>query len=140
MPFEYSQKTGVMRRQSGTEFSGYSGCRDGLNNPAMQNVKNVGPIPCGKYTIGLPHADEKVGPVAMHLVPFSTNVMFGRGDFMIHGDNSKMNHTASEGCIILPLAARALIGKIVASGDFTLTVVKDFEEKSGHEETTEASV
>jgi hypothetical protein len=27
--------------------------------------------------------------------------MFGRSGFLIHGDNAEMNHTASDGCIIL---------------------------------------
>ena len=33
---------------------GYSGHGEGKNNPAMQKVPNVGPIPVGKYTIGQP--------------------------------------------------------------------------------------
>jgi hypothetical protein len=46
--------------------------------------------------------------------------MFGRSGFFIHGDNQAMNHTASEGCIILPHAARIAIA---SSGDRGLRVI-----------------
>ncbi len=40
----------------------YSGHGLGLNNPAMQNVPDVGPLPQGTYVIGDPHDN-------MHTVP-----------------------------------------------------------------------
>ena len=121
MGFEYQQSTGQLTGTVTAE--GYSGNGAGLNNPAMQQVHAVGPLPQGTYTIQPPHADPKVGPIAMRLVPAPANDMFGRGDFLMHGDNAAMNHTASEGCIILPKAARIAIGAAVLAGDTQLSVV-----------------
>lgn len=122
MSFTYRQSTGEM---IGPDFNaqGYSGRGDGLNHPEAQDQHGIGPLPQGTYTIGAPHADEKVGPIAMRLTPAPGNTMFGRGDFLIHGDNAAMNHSASEGCIILPKAARIAIGGHVLAGDDQLTVV-----------------
>jgi hypothetical protein len=88
----------------------------------MQDVHAVGPLPQGTYTISPPHADSQVGPVAMRLTPAPTNEMFNRGDFLIHGDNHLMNHSASDGCIIMPLATRIKIGSYVLQGDNQLEV------------------
>jgi hypothetical protein len=88
----------------------------------MQDAHAEGPLPRGSYTILPPHADPQVGPIAMHLVPAPGNEMFRRGDFLIHGDNPQMNHTASEGCIILAHDARVAIGAAVLAGDNQLEV------------------
>lgn len=121
MSFTYRQTTGQL---VGPDFGaqGYSGNGEGLNNPAMQDAHAVGPLPQGTYTILPPHADAKVGPIAMHLVPAAGNRMFNRGDFLIHGDNAAANHSASEGCIIMPHDARVAIGAAVLAGDNQLTV------------------
>lgn len=123
MSFEYSQSTGIMTHDGAVIGLGYSGNTRGLNNPSAQAEHAVGPLPQGHYTIQPPHVDEKVGPVAMWLEPNAENEMFGRGDFLIHGDNQSMNHTASDGCIILPHTVRTVIGGIVLGGDNQLTVV-----------------
>jgi hypothetical protein len=94
-----------------------------MNNPAMQDQVNVGPIPQGVYTIEPAHNDAIVGPVAMNLVPAGGNQMFCRSDFLIHGDNASEDHSASEGCIILDRYARVEIGADVLDGDNQLTVV-----------------
>lgn len=117
----YSQRTGLFTID-GWSAVGYSGNGEGLNNPAMQDVKDVGPIPQGVYTVEPPHADPVVGPVAMRLQPAAANEMFGRGDFLIHGDNTKLDHSASEGCIVLPHSARVEIGAAVLIGNDQLTV------------------
>jgi hypothetical protein len=122
MSFEYSQASGKMTGSDGLSAQGYSGNGAGLNNPAAQCEHAVGPLPQGTYTIGAPHADAVVGPIAMRLTPAPANEMFARGDFLIHGDNSAMNHTASEGCIIMPKIARLAIGAAVLAGDTQLTV------------------
>jgi len=124
MPFQYQQSTGEFSKNGELVAYGYSGNGDGLNNPAMQIVKDVGPIPQGTYRIEQPHADPVVGPVAMRLTPYPTTEMYGRGDFLIHGDNAAMNQTASEGCIILPHDARVQIGEAVVNGDAVLTVIE----------------
>lgn len=130
MPFTYSQTKGIMRRQSGTEFQGYSGFRNGLNNPALQAITNTGPIPQGIYTISAPFTHPTKGPAVMRLTPDPENVMYGRSGFLIHGAHADDKQNSSEGCIILPREARNLIGKIVGTGDDKLTVVKDFSEEA----------
>ena len=117
----YSQSTGQLCDAEGNLLAtGYSGHGDGVNNPAMQNVHNVGPIPQGVYTVGEPHEPaDHLGPLAMPLTPDPANEMFGRSEFFIHGDNAKMSHSASDGCIILDHAARAAI---FAGSDRQLTV------------------
>lgn len=99
---------------------GYSGNGLGLNNPAMTNVKDCGPLPAGYYSIGSPINDEVAGNYALPLTPDATNEMFGRFAFFCHGDNPQMNHSASDGCIVLPLFARNRIGE---SGDNNLQVI-----------------
>jgi lipoprotein-anchoring transpeptidase ErfK/SrfK len=71
----------------------------------------VGPLPSGKYTIGLPYDDHQVGKFALPLIPDPTNEMHGRSLFRIHGDNPHLNHTASHGCIILAHPLRESIAK-----------------------------
>lgn len=122
MSFVYSQSSGKMAHNGSDVAVGYSGHAEGVNDPAMQEISNVGPIPQGHYTISPPHADEQVGPIAMRLTPAPGNLMFGRGDFLIHGDTISMNHTASHGCIILPHDARVQIGAAVLAGDNQLEV------------------
>lgn len=99
---------------------GYAGHGAGFNNPAMQNVQDVGPLPQGSYTIGDPHDNMHTGPFTLDLGPDATDQMFGRFAFRIHGDNPEMNHTASDGCII---AAPAIRHDIVNRGLTRLEVV-----------------
>lgn len=117
--FTYSQRTGELAQNGEFVGTGYSGNGPGRNNPDMQAVHNVGPIPEGEYTIGLPYADPARGPCVMRLTPSSDTNEFGRSGFLIHGDNK--THTASEGCIILGPTIRQFIAN---SGDTVLTVVR----------------
>lgn len=103
--------------------TGYSGFEAGKNNPALQNVANVGPIPQGRYTIGKPECVDSPGPhgpFVMRLTPDAANQMFGRDGFLIHGDSIVKPGTASHGCIIM---GRLIRNAIAASGDHDLTVV-----------------
>jgi RHS repeat-associated protein len=130
--WEYSQSTGTLTHvddQSGAReivaTDGYAGHGDGVNAPAMQDQQGVGPLPQGQYTIG-PQRNNVTGHgvtlrASMRLTPASSNVMFGRGGFLIHGDNSQGNQSASEGCPVLRKAARDRIG---SSGDDCLEVVQ----------------
>jgi hypothetical protein len=127
--WEYSQSTGQMTHvlPDGTKKdvgTGYSGKDDGLNNPKAQDQPNVGPIPQGNWKIE-PQKDNVTGqghklPASMRLDPSKGTDTFGRSGFLIHGDNSQQNHSASNGCIILDRPTRNLIG---GSGDNNLTVV-----------------
>lgn len=117
----YKQSTGYLTSQDGHQYGpGYSGHLDGLNDPDMQHVKDIGPIPQGKYTIGPP--TEHKGPMTLSLVPDPANEMFGRDGFLIHGD--EISHPgeflASDGCIVLGFPLRNLIW---SSDDHELQVV-----------------
>jgi type VI secretion system (T6SS) effector TldE1-like protein len=97
--YEYNQETGRLTLDGETLGSGYSGAKDGKNNPAMEKVKGVGPIPKGLYSIGRSYRHPTLGPICMNLEPDPSNEMFGRSLFRIHGDNK--TGTASHGCIVL---------------------------------------
>ena len=99
---------------------GYSGFAEGKNNPAMQDVHNVGPIPQGTYEIGEPFDTETHGPYVLRLMPTGPTNTFGRAGFLIHGDSVKAPGTASEGCIVLPRVVRDAVAK---SGDNELKVI-----------------
>jgi len=121
MSWTYVQKSGDLSHNGEPIGTGYSGNTAGLNNPNMEGVVGVGPIPRGSYTIGPPQQPQShLGPLALPLIPVDQKQMFGRSGFFIHGDNAAMNHTASNGCIIL---ARPLRREIVASDDAALEVV-----------------
>jgi RHS repeat-associated protein len=127
----YSQSTGQLYYQPPASAgggppqpiaTGYSGNGAGLNNPAMQDVPNVGPIPQGTWIIG-PQEDNRTGsghslPASMRLTP--QDVDTDRSGFLIHGDNSRGNQSASEGCVILNRNVRNRIGN---SGDDLLRVI-----------------
>lgn len=119
MTWKYDQESGDLYLNDKFVSSGYSGAGDGKNNPAMQDVHNVGPIPRGEYEIGSPSDTKTHGPYVLHLTPAETNDMHGRSGFLIHGDSVVHPGTASEGCIILPRTVRE---RIWESGDIALTV------------------
>lgn len=119
----YQQRSGEIFKADGELVaSGYSGFGGGQNNPLAQFVANIGPIPCGVYTIGAPIdlAGGPHGPFVLPLTPDATNDMHGRSGFLIHGDGLGAHAgSASHGCIILARSARETIA---ASGDRRLTV------------------
>jgi Protein of unknown function (DUF2778) len=119
--WKYSQSTGNLTAPDGTVVGqGYSGNTSGLDNPAAQDQIGVGPIPQGSYTIRAFFNDlGGKGPMVAHLMPDPANEMYGRSGFMIHGDNPALNHTASDGCIIL---SRPLREVIASSSDRELMV------------------
>lgn len=121
--FTYSQADGWLYRDNRSVGKGYSGRGEGLNNPALQMVKCVGPLPQGLYTIEPPEDSKTHGPFAMALIPDKTNQMFERSGFMIHGDNAHLNESASEGCMIFSRVVRNFVWD---SGDRVLKVVERF--------------
>jgi Protein of unknown function (DUF2778) len=117
----YEIATGQMLDQNGARLAiGYSGSGIGKNNTLYQHVPDVGPIPMGSYEIGPPANSAELGPHVMELTPAPLNEMYGRNGFFIHGDSISDPGSASDGCIVLPLAARQAIS---ASGDNELEVV-----------------
>ncbi|BCQ27646.1 DUF2778 domain-containing protein (plasmid) [Caballeronia sp. NK8] len=109
MPWTYNRTDGTLTDPQGNVVArnGYSGAGEGRNNPAMEDVQNVGPIPQGSYAIAHARHSTRTGPVSMDLAPEVGTHTFGRSAFMIHGDN--LSHTASHGCIILPRSTRTQI-------------------------------
>jgi hypothetical protein len=114
----YSQLSGELVHACRVVGHGYSGTGEGRNNPGMQAMACVGPIPQGVYKIGTSYHDPHLGPCVMHLDPEPGTDTFGRSLFRIHGNNAA--NDASEGCVILGPAVRASIS---ASLDRDLTVI-----------------
>lgn len=102
--------------------TGYSGHGDGVNNPQLQSVPNVGPIPQGVWMINEPRDTTGHGPYVMPLTPKPGTETFGRSGFLMHGDSMEHagQHLASEGCIILP---RMIREEVWHSGDHDLEVM-----------------
>lgn len=115
----WDQSAGELRR-AGKVWRGYSGAARGLNNPAMQAARGIGPIPQGRWTIAGCHDSPNTGPCTLTLAPDPGTATFGRSAFRIHGDSLAHPGTASHGCIILPRAVRDAIW---ASGDRILQVI-----------------
>jgi hypothetical protein len=120
----YDQSSGAISHNGVPFANGYSGKgfhpSQGRNNPDLEHVPNVGPIPRGRWRM-TEHHDSlgTVGPFVITLVPVGHNA-HGRSEFRIHGNNRQNN--ASEGCIILsPIGPRRAIWN---SGDHDLTVVR----------------
>jgi hypothetical protein len=119
----FRQNDGVLLHDGTVIATGYSGYGAHADHPADESLKNLGPIPEGAYTIGAPEyvdATGPHGPFVLPLTPSAGTTLFGRGNFLIHGDNAEGNHTASQGCIIMPKSVRVLIAQ---SGDPDLSVV-----------------
>jgi hypothetical protein len=124
----YSQSTGQVTHvdsagNSTNVGNGYAGHGEGVNNPAMQDVPSIGPIPQGTWTIQQ-QQNNRTGsghnlPSSMRLTPANGTDTLGRSGFLIHGDNGRGNQSASEGCIILNRDVRNQIGN---SGDNVLRV------------------
>ena len=119
MTWQYAQSSGQLSQDGEAVAVGYSGAGEGKNNPDMQAVHDVGPLPVGRYTIGAPCDTMTHGPYVLRLTPDAANDMCGRAGFLIHGDSVVRPGTASEGCIILPRAVRE---NIWHSGDTELEV------------------
>lgn len=121
MPWIYHQRTGEITRGTVTLRGGYAGRGAGRNNPAMQQVQGIGPLPQGSYTIGTPRDSRHVGHYAMPLTPATGNQMYGRSSFYLHGDSHAHPGDASDGCVVFGLAVRQ---QIWASGDHQVEVVE----------------
>jgi RHS repeat-associated protein len=123
LAWEFNQSTGQLSHNGIPIGSGYAGHGAGVNNPTMQGVGGVGPLPQGSYTIGpqqlnITNSGTRL-PGSMRLTPVPGNQMFDRSGFLIHGDNSRHNQSASEGCIV---ANKYLRDQIGSSGDNILEV------------------
>jgi hypothetical protein len=121
----YAQKSGNLLQDGQRVATGYSGFDSGKNNPDMQAVEDVGPIPQGDWIIsGPPINTAEHGPYVLKLTNAPTTNTFGRNGFLMHGDSIDAPGTASRGCIIMPNTARH---QVWDSGDRDLEVVAEFE-------------
>jgi hypothetical protein len=114
----YEQASGRLYAASGELVAtGYSGFGPGRNAPSWQDHHDVGPIPCGTYTIGAPECVAEPGPhgaFVLRLTPDIANEMHGRAGFLLHGDSKAHGGCASHGCVIFP---RPIRERMAASGD-----------------------
>jgi len=108
--WRYEQATGRLFHDAAPVAKGYAGGNcgknpEGRNNPEMQGVRCIGPLPKGRYTFGKVVEKSHLGPFAIPLIPAKENNMCGRSGFFMHGDTNPSGN-ASEGCIIMPRAIR----------------------------------
>lgn len=104
--FVWIQDEGVMLDDAGNEVAeGWAGHGAGRNNPAMQPVHEVGPLPQGLYDVG-PWGDaSSVLGYPAHLGPFIARLTqvegetFGRDGFYIHGPGGADPTQSSKGCV-----------------------------------------
>lgn len=119
MTWVFAVRAGTLSRNGSVVATGiYSGHGQGLNNPDMEAVQGVGPIPAGRWQIGTFMDNPHLGPVISHLTPKGFDP-HGRSAFFLHGDNAELNHSASDGCIIAPRTIREMVED---SGDRDLIV------------------
>jgi hypothetical protein len=121
----YVQKSGELFDNKGHCVGvGYAGKGMGKNNPDAQNVRDIGPLPVGRYTIvPVPFDHPRCGKDCLRLLQHKGNQMFGRDGFLMHGDSIKEPGTASDGCMIQAHNTRLLVA---TSGDTLLEVIADF--------------
>ena len=122
----YEIRTGRMYKDGSAVVVGigWAGQGAGKNNPDMQGVENIGPLPVGFYTFTEPYDNPKTGPYTMNLIPDPKNNMLGRKDFRIHGAAFVNPELSSEGCIIQPRSVRSMLWN---SGDHGLQAVVDYD-------------
>lgn len=114
----YDRATGILMHGVDIVSKCYAGHGEGKDNPAMEAVHDVGPLPRGIYDIGEPHASSRTGAYTMNLTPRPENEMFGRIEFRMHGDNA--GGDASHGCIVASRFAREAVWE---SRDHVLEVI-----------------
>lgn len=115
----YSQSTGELKLDGKVIGKGYAGSPEGKNDPDKEAIRNVGPIPRGKWAISKPRTYKKMAN-CFDLTPIDHKA-HGRSEFLIHGDSKDKPGTASRGCIILGPEVREAILK---SGATVLEVVR----------------
>jgi len=118
----YQQHDGALLRDGEVVGWGYSGAGQGKNNPQLQHIHDVGPIPRGLWVIeGPPAYTMTPRSYVLRLTPTGDAKTYGRAGFLIHGDSIVNPGTASEGCVILSHLLRVTIW---LSGDRELMVVE----------------
>lgn len=129
MAWTFKQGTGEIFNPQGEVVDlAWSGYGDYRNKPEFQSLKHLGCLPRGPYHIQQAIRHPKLGKLAMQLIPFPENEMFGRSEFFLHGylkDNPStvVNETylSSHGCICTEYLIRVMISE---SDDRVLEVVE----------------
>lgn len=119
--WRWDQSKGELSYRGAYVSSGYAGKGRGKNNPALQAIPSIGPIPRGDWKMTGVKDSPNTGPFTIVLVPMPGTDTKGRSAFRIHGDSVKAPGTASRGCIILP---RKIRERIWNSGDRIIKVVE----------------
>lgn len=123
--FVYAQHSGefsIVNGHYGCPLAaGYAGSGAGRNNPDLDHVRSVGPLPRGIYRCET-LASAKFAAPAICLDPHPANEMHGRSGFWIHGDNA--SGSASSGCIVLDKITRETIRALIRIGFDQLEVVE----------------
>lgn len=125
--WRYEQSTGkLFLRRAGDRFdfvtTGYAGSPRGFNDPKMDHVRSVGPLPKGRYRIRQA-GHPRFAPPSFQLEPSKGTKLHGRSGFWIHGDNGRGDNSASTGCIILGLTDRQYMVRQLKQFGATLEVV-----------------
>jgi len=113
--FRYCQRTGRLDHLRDGAWhrvgSGYAGAGLGVNTPRLEHIRALGPLPKGVYKMAVVDHHRFAAPcIALAQEEGET---YGRSAFYIHGDNRKLNRTASTGCIVLPLLARRELARLM---------------------------
>ncbi len=117
----WDQSAGTLARDGAIVSRGYAGAGRGRNNPAMQGVRSVGPLPRGRWQMTGVKDSPNTGPYTIVLEPCPGTDALGRSAFRVHGDSVRAPGTASRGCIILP---RAIRERMWRSGERIIEVVE----------------
>lgn len=108
MTLTYRQSTGELLDADGALVAKcWAGHGQGLNNPIMEDVQCVGPLPRGLYHVGPWQTHPRLG---QHCAPLTQiqGESFGRSGFWVHGPslNPDKYGQESEGCIVVPHGPR----------------------------------
>jgi len=109
MNWKFSQVNGRVWDSNGSLLGqGYAGRDAGKNNPAMENVKGIGPLPHGLWKpVELFEVHPTVGKFAVRVEPADDETLqrvigYGRDpkSFFMHGDSVEHPGLASHGCMV----------------------------------------
>lgn len=125
--FEYNSKTGELWVCNG-DFcmplaTGYAGASPYVNRPDMDNVAKLGPLPKGSYDMRV-DSHPRFSEPSIRLTQ-TAGYTYDRSGFWIHGDNAKLDRSASSGCIVLNKVTRRAIASFIALGFDELVVHAD---------------
>ena len=112
MNLNWSQSRGSMTTDDGRLIAvGFAGNHDGRNNPDMQSVHDVGPLPQGVYRVGAwgPHAE--LGQLSAPLTQIAGET-YGRSGFYIHGPGGADPSQCSKGCVVIEHSQRLVVASL----------------------------